>query len=331
MRELLPDLENWLNAGEKVALATVISTWGSAPRKTGSIMAVNERGEFVGSVSGGCVEGDVIQTAKEVIQSQQAKRLRFGVADETAWDVGLACGGEIDIFVQPANKNVLDQLLGRMKSDQASILSTVIAGDETALGSQNLTDGKGKVLASSDGLIALTALSNQPRIVAGQNTEVFVNPFPASPALVMVGGVHIAIALAKMAKIQNFRTVIIDPRKAFGSTTRFPEVDELIQVWPQQAYEQHPLNSSTAVASLSHDPKIDDPALIEALNSDAFYIGALGSKKTQEKRHQRLLKAGISEERLAKLHAPIGLEIGAETPEEIALAIMAQVIAAYRS
>jgi xanthine dehydrogenase accessory factor len=331
MRDLLPDLESWLNAGEKVALASVISTWGSAPRKAGSTMAINERGDFVGSVSGGCVEGAVIQAAKEAIKSQQPKRLHFGVADETAWDVGLACGGEIDIFLQPANKKVLEPLLERIKTDQASILSTVITGDETVLGSQNLTDGKGKLLASSDGLIALTELSNQPRIVAGQNTEVFVNPFPASPTLVMVGGVHIAMALAKIAKTQNFRTVIIDPRKAFGSSARFPEVDELIQLWPDQAYTQHPLTSSSAVASLSHDPKIDDPALIEALNSDAFYVGALGSKKTQEKRHQRLLKAGVSEEKLNRLHAPIGVEIGAETPEEIALAIMAQVIAAYRS
>lgn len=331
MRELLPDLENWLNTGEKVALATVISTWGSAPRKAGSTMAVNERGEFVGSVSGGCVEGAVIQTAKDVIQHQQSKRLHFGVADETAWDIGLACGGEIDIFVQPANKNILDPLLDRLKSNQPSILSTVISGDEKVLGSQNLTDGKGKLLASSDGLIALTELSNLPRIVAGQNTEVFINPFPASPTLVMIGGVHIAISLAKIAKIQNFKTVLIDPRKAFGSSARFPEVDELIQVWPKQAYEHHPLNASSAVASLSHDPKIDDPALIEALNSDAFYVGALGSKKTQEKRRQRLLKAGVSEEKLSKLHAPIGLDIGAETPEEIALAIMSQVIAAYRA
>lgn len=331
MQELLPDLEQWLNAGEKVALATVISTWGSAPRRAGSMMAVNERGDFVGSVSGGCVEGAVIQAAQEILKSQKPQRLHFGVADETAWDVGLACGGKIDIFVQPALNTIFEPLLIRLKADQASILSTVIAGEESTLGSQNLTDGKGKLLASSDGLIALTELSTHPRIVTGQNIEVFVNPITASPTLVLIGGVHIAIALAKIATTLNFKTVIVDPRKAFGTADRFPDADELIQAWPQKAFEQHPLNSSTAVASLSHDPKIDDPALIAALNSDAFYVGALGSKKTQEKRRERLLKSGISEEALANLHAPIGVEIGAETPEEIALAIMAQVIAAYRS
>jgi xanthine dehydrogenase accessory factor len=332
MRELLPDIENWLNAGEKVALATVISTWGSAPRKAGSTMAVNERGDFIGSVSGGCVEGAVIQAAKEVIKSQQPQRLHFGVADVAAWDVGLACGGEIDIFLQPAAREILQILIPRLKEDKASVLNTVIAGLAEDLGKQGLTDESGQLLAGSNGtLLPRALLRNHPTIVAASGTEVFVNPLPASPTLVIIGGVHIAIALSEFARALNFRAVVVDPRKAFGSTQRFQNVDELLQVWPQAAFEKHPLNSSTAVASLSHDPKIDDPALMAALNSNAFYVGALGSKKTQEKRRQRLLKAGVSEEKLAKLNAPIGVEIGAETPEEIALAIMAQVIAAYRS
>jgi xanthine dehydrogenase accessory factor len=331
MRELLPDLENWLKAGEQVALATVISTWGSAPRREGSMMAISERGTIVGSVSGGCVEGAVIQAAQEVLKSKRPQRLQFGVADETAWDVGLACGGKIDVFVQPAQLKVIQPLIARLNEDKASILSTVISGAKEILGSQNLADEKGKVLASSDGLIALPELATQPQIISGNNSEVFINPLGASPTLVMVGGVHIAVALADIAHTLDFRTVIVDPRRAFGTKERFPSVDELIQAWPQAAFEQHPLNRSTAVASLSHDPKIDDPALFTSLNSDAFYVGALGSKKTQEKRRQRLLKAGLNEETLAKLHAPIGVDIGAETPEEIALAIMAQVIAAYRN
>lgn len=331
MRELLPDLGNWLKSGERVALATVISTWGSAPRRAGSMMAISERGGIAGSVSGGCVEGAVVQAAQDVIKTQHPQRLQFGVADETAWDVGLACGGKIDIFVQPVQEKIIEPLLSRLKEDKGSILNTVIQGSEKALGSQELTDEKGQVLARSNGCVAAGEISTQPRIISGTDTEIFVNPLPASPTLVMIGGVHIAIALAEIAHTLDFRTVIVDPRKAFGTAERFPNVDELIQAWPQPAFEQHPLNSSTAIASLSHDPKIDDPALIAALNSDAFYVGAIGSKNTQEKRRQRLLEAGLSEENLAKLHAPIGVEIGAETPEEIALAIMAQIIAAYRS
>ncbi len=332
MRELLPDLENWLNSGERVALATVISTWGSAPRPAGSTMAISERGGIVGSVSGGCIEGAVFQAAQEVLKSQSPQRLHFGVADETAWNVGLACGGKIDIFVQPFEENIIQPLLLLLKADKSSILSTVIDGPEKSLGSQQLTDEKGKVLASSNGssLSEFSEVRNQPGIISVKDTEVFVNPLPSSPTLVMIGGVHIAIALAEIARTLDFRTVIVDPRRAFGNAERFRDVDELIQAWPQPAFQQHPLNSSTAVASLSHDPKIDDPALIAALNSDAFYVGALGSKKTQEKRRLRLLEAGLSEETLAKLHAPIGVDIGAETPEEIALSIMAQVIAAYR-
>jgi len=295
------------------------------------MMAINERGWIAGSVSGGCVEGAVIQAAKEVLKTQQPQRLHFGVADETAWDVGLACGGKIDIFVQLVQEKIIEPLLLRLKSDQSSILSTVIQGPEKSLGSQQLTDEDGEVLASSNGSIDLSSVGNQPEIISIRDTEIFVNPLSASPTLIMIGGVHIAIALTELAHTLDFRTVIIDPRKAFGTTERFPTVDELIQKWPQPAFEQHPLNSSSAVASLSHDPKIDDPALIAALNSSAFYVGALGSMKTQEKRRQRLLKAGLSDETLARLHAPIGVEIGAETPEEIALAIMAQVIAAYRS
>ena len=331
MRELLPDLENWLKARERVALAPVISTWGSAPRRAGSVMAINERGGIAGSISGGCVEGAVIQSAQEVIKTQRPQRLHFGVADETAWNVGLACGGNIDIFVQPVQEKIIQPLLSRLKADQGSILSTVIQGSEKILGTQQLADDKGQILASSNGSIALNDFGNHPKIISAKDSEIFVNPLPASPTLVVIGGVHIAIALTEIAHTLDFRTVIVDPRKTFGTAERFPNVDELIQAWPQVAFEKHALNSSTAVASLSHDPKIDDPALIAALKSDAFYVGALGSKKTQEKRRQRLLKSGLSETTLAKLHAPIGVEIGAETPEEIALAIMAQVIAAYRS
>lgn len=332
MRELLPDLENWLAKGERVALATVLSTWGSAPRLVGSTMAVSESGGLVGSVSGGCVEGAVIHAAREVIQSGKPQRLHFSVTDDTAWGVGLACGGEIELFVQPVEVDVFNELLPRLKADQNMLLSTVVKGSEGELGSQLLTDDSGKTIIANGHAPELNRQNGkEPKIIKGKTgNEIFANPLPASPTLVMIGGVHIAIALAKLAHGMNFRTVIVDPRKAFATTERFGEADKLIQAWPQAAFEEMPLNSSSAVASLSHDPKLDDPALIAALQSPAFYVGALGSKKNQERRRERLLKAGVKEKDLDRLHAPIGIEIGAETPEEIALAIMAEVVAAYR-
>ncbi|MEX2143187.1 MAG: XdhC family protein [Anaerolineales bacterium] len=332
MRELLPGLENWLKDGERVALATVISTWGSAPRRPGSVMAVSHSGGMLGSVSGGCVEGAVFQAALEVIKTQRPQRLHFGVADETAWDVGLACGGQIEVFVQPAEPSLLNPLLTRLKADQGSYLTTVISGPAEQLGAQELADEQGSPIVASHGLLNSSAASSIKHavILPQEDRELFVNPLLASPTLVIIGGVHIAVALASIARTLNFHTVIVDPRKVFASAQRFTEADELIQAWPQQAFQQLSLTSSTAVASLSHDPKIDDPALLAALASPAFYIGALGSRQTQAKRRQRLLAAGLSEDHLSRLHAPIGIEIGAETPEEIALAIMSQVIAAYR-
>ncbi len=334
MRELLPDLENWLNAGERVALATVISTWGSAPRPAGSYMAISENGALVGSVSGGCVEGAVIQAAQEVIKTQQPQRLHFGVADETAWEVGLACGGEIDIFVQPVLPALFTNLITRLRSNQDSVLATVVAGSADQLGAQVLTDVKGTRIAGGNGTMITeqdVAQNNKhATILAQTDREIFINPLGAAPTVVMIGAGHIAVALAHVAKTLNFKAVVIDPRKTFASAQRFAHADRLIQSWPQQAFQEFQLNSSTALACLSHDPKIDDPALLAALRSDAFYVGALGSQRTQAKRRQRLLEAGVSEADLAHLRAPIGLEIGAVTPEEIALAIMAEIIAAYR-
>lgn len=324
MRELLPQLEDWLKDGERVAIATVVSTWGSAPRPAGSYMAISESGELAGSVSGGCVESAVVNAAKEVLKNQKPQRLNFNVADETAWNVGLSCGGKIDIFVQPANKTVLQELLPKIKADLPVAIKTVIAGPD--LGAQSFA------IASSNGANSHNSavISAQPVINKTGDGEEFVNPIHPSPTLIMIGGVQIAEVLAKLAEEMHFRTVLIDPRKVFASNERFSHVDKVLNAWPQNSLEEFNLNSATAVTSLSHDPKIDDPALIAALNSPAFYVGALGSSRTQTARRERLSAAGISEEKLDRLHAPIGIEIGAETPEEIALAIMAQIIAKYR-
>jgi xanthine dehydrogenase accessory factor len=242
--------------------------------------------------------------------------------------VGLACGGKIDIFLQQADPQVINPLLDRIKNEQRSTLLTTVGGN--AAGTSELLDEHGAKIAGVPLSIA-AAINGKPMLVTEKDSEVFVNPLLPSPTLVMIGGVHIAVALAKLARVVEFRTIIVDPRKAFNTPERFSHVDQMVQAWPQAAFEQVKLTSATAVASLSHDPKIDDPALIAALASDAFYVGALGSTRTAALRRERLLATGVSAESLARLHAPIGLEINAKTPEEIALAIMADVIAAYRS
>ncbi|MBX3049431.1 MAG: XdhC family protein [Anaerolineales bacterium] len=329
MRELLPDLANWLADGEKIAIATVISTWGSAPRGPGSTMAITTDGKLVGSVSGGCVEGAVIEAARQVIQDGQPQRLHYDVDDETAFGVGLACGGEIDIFVERVNAEIFAALLPRLQNQQHSHLHTVVSGE--AAGTQELLDETGRPIASSNGPLGITLADGRlPQIISKGTTEVFSHPLPPAPTLVMVGGGHVAIALTHLANTLSFRSVIIDPRRLFASQERFAHADLLLQTWPNKGFEEVQLNSSTAVAALAHDPKIDDPALIAALSSDCFYVGALGSRKNQAKRRQRLLEAGLDEITVDKLHAPIGLSIGAKTPEEIALSIMAEIVAVYR-
>ncbi|HEX9596807.1 MAG TPA: XdhC family protein [Anaerolineales bacterium] len=334
MRELLPDLEQWLRAGQRVALAQVVSTWGSAPRPVGSFMAVNEAGEIAGSVSGGCVEGAVVEAALASLQRGSGELLHFGVADETAWEVGLACGGSIEVFVAPLPAEAAWAALANIKAERDVGIGTRIAGDKAALGGMFVSSNELLYSDIDDKLnpraAARLAEAPQPMRVKLGDVEFFLNPIAPSPTLVMVGGSHIAIALAQVAQVAQFRSVIVDPRRVFASKARFPGVDQLIHAWPGEAFQQAPLNRSTALATLSHDPKIDDPALIAGLESDAFYVGALGSRKTHAKRLTRLAQAGVSAGALARIHSPIGVEIGALTPEEIAVAVMAEVIGAYR-
>ncbi|KAA3647755.1 MAG: XdhC/CoxI family protein [Chloroflexi bacterium] len=340
MRELLPDIDRWLAEGKSLALATVTQTWNSAPRKVGAQMVVAQDSQISGSVSGGCVEGAVAESALEVIASGVPKRLHFGVADETAWDVGLACGGEIDIFVQPLDTSFYEFVRATLNSESPVVMGTIVEGDDAILGNSWAFNGKTRESFGSapPGVFAQleSGLATElPQLVEitqeGQSAHLFVNPIPPSPTLIIIGGVHIAIALSKLASPLGYRVIIIDPRRAFGTEERFPEAHQVIQSWPDEALENIELNSSTAVATLTHDPKIDDPALIKVLNSPAFYIGALGSRKTQAKRRQRLLDAGVEEQFIDRIHGPIGLDIGATTPEEIALSIMAEIVAIQQS
>ncbi len=340
MHDILPQLDDWLKAHRQVALATVIQTWGSSPRRPGARMAVTADGKFAGSVSGGCVERAVIEAALESLKTNQARLLHFGVSDETAWEVGLACGGSIDILVKPLDLKLFEALRSVWMDEHQAVLITVIRGTGDMLGRE--------LLVRADGLVAGTlgdewdhralklageALSQgtSTRIMLDGSVELFIETILPPPTLIAVGGVQIAIALMSLAKTLGYHTIVIDPRGSWGNTDRFPHVDQMIQNWPEEAFRKIPLTRSTAVAMLTHDPKLDDPALRIALPSLAFYVGALGSRKTQSQRRERLLQAGLSEAQLARLHTPIGLKIGADTPEEIALAIMAEIVEAHRT
>jgi xanthine dehydrogenase accessory factor len=340
MYDVLAEINRWLSSNDTVALATVINTWGSAPRGVGAKMAFTPDGKLSGSVSGGCVEGAVFDAGVRVLKTGSPELLHFGVSDETAFSVGLACGGNIEVFVKPLDADFFRLVQAEIEAGDPLAIVSIIQGPTSYTGRELLITESGHVqggLGPELDLLGQEAAragleSGQPGIVeaklaSGEDVRIFVDVITPPPLLVMVGGVHIAIALASLAKTLGFRTVVIDPRRAFGSQERFPHVDHLIQDWPQEAFDEVTLTRSTAVAMLTHDPKIDDPALKIVLDSPAFYIGALGSRKTHEKRRQRLLDEGVAAEKLARLHAPIGLELGGRTPEEIALAIMAEIVA----
>ncbi|MCC6453563.1 MAG: XdhC family protein [Caldilineaceae bacterium] len=342
MEEVLADLQRWRKQGETVALATVVQTWGSSPRKAGAKMAITAGGQLAGSVSGGCVEGAVAEEAFAVLKSGEPKLLHFGIADETSWEVGLACGGNIDIFVEPLDRTLFEAVAGLIADRRAGAVVTVIAGPSALLGRKLLVEsGRGGWLGSIDDAVdaaaaelaheAIQAGKGTQVTLADQGIELFIDTLLPPPTLVMIGGVHIAIVLATLAKTQGYRTVIVDPRHAFGNVERFPHVDQLLRAWPEDAFAQLPPNRNMAVALLTHDPKIDDPALKRVLRSPVFYIGALGSRKTHHARVERLRAEGFQDHEIERIHAPIGLRIDAQTPEEIALAVMAEIVKVRRS
>lgn len=337
-------VRGWLEQDRVVALATVLKTWGSAPRKAGAKMAITGHGEMAGSVSGGCVEGAVVERALNVLSENRPVVLEYGVTDETAWDVGLACGGQIEILVEPLPRNHYDLLSGALR-DQAPAASLVISSGPTGMLGRRLSlrlddhapdvsDFDEDIAEKLRPLVREGAAWSSPRSsevqVGGSVLEAFIEPVPLKPELIMIGGVHIAVALADLAKVIGYATTVIDPRRSFGSPERFTHADRLIQAWPQDALAELGIGAQCAIAVLTHDPKIDDPALLIALRSPAFYVGALGSTRTQKKRRSRLKEAGLSDGELDRLHGPIGLDIGAQDPQEIALSIMAEIVAARR-
>ena len=341
MRELLPDIKSWRSDGKRIALATVVRAWGSAPRPLGSAMAISSAGEISGSVSGGCVEGAVAEEAQQVLASNQARLVEYGVSNETAWSVGLSCGGRIEIFIEPipdpAPDVVFTLLTDRLASEMVSVRAIVVAGP--AAGRQLLI-GDGQILAGSVGSPALDARILDRAAAGGghsserlelteddQANDVFLELHLPRPKLLIVGAVHVAIHLVALGRRLGYATVVIDPRTAFATPERFADADVLSNQWPQEALAEEPLHETTCFVFLSHDLKIDLPGLEIALRSPALYVGALGSRKTHAKRVAALEELGFSPQEIDRISAPIGFDLGGRRAEEIALAIMAEIVA----
>ena len=340
MNEVIAQIRRWQAENQTVALATVVQTWGSAPRKAGAKLAITADGRMAGSVSGGCVEGAVAEEAFAALESGSARLLTFGVADETAWEVGLACGGTIRVFVEPLERQIFPKVDGLLAAKESAAIATVVAGPQTLMGRKLLLDSRGARTGSIDAAIdanlaaimetARRSGASQRLELESPKVEIFIDVLLPPSALIIVGAVHIGGALTSLARTLGYRTVVIDPRQAFASAERFPHADQLIATWPQDAFPTLTLTENTAVALLTHDPKIDDPALEFVLNSPVFYIGALGSRKTHASRLARLQSAGFDAEQIARIHGPIGLDINAQNAEEIALSIMAEIVAVRR-
>jgi xanthine dehydrogenase accessory factor len=316
------DAERWLAEGRGVALATVLSTWGSAPRQPGSQMAIRDDGAFTGSVSAGCVEGAVVEAALAALADGTLKRLHYGVEDATAWAAGLTCGGRIEILVEPlvgtaARTSVAAVNASRRRKVPVVCGTDLVTGDCRVIDPQ---DDDGPLTAEA----RTAARTDRSREVLCEGVVWFLAVANPPVGLVLVGAVHIAQALARIAVPLGYAVRIIDPRQGFASEEHFPGLS-LSHDYPDEALARSPLTSRSAIVALAHDPKIDDPALIAALQSPAFYIGALGSQKTQSARRERLKAAGFGD--LARLHGPVGLAIGSQMPEEIAVSIVAEIIA----
>ena len=324
----LASATQWIRDHRKVALATVTRTWGSAPRPAGSQMAVREDGAFTGSVSGGCVEGSVIGEAQAALADGKARNLKFGVSNEDAWAVGLACGGTIEVHVAPVLAPPQQEMIAALKAARDTQRAVVLATD-LASGESRLVYPSDQTTGALADIARVRARQDESGTVDADGRSWFLTVFNPPLDLAIIGAVHIAQPLARMAVLADYAVRIIDPRTAFATAERFPGV-ALSHDWPDEALRAAPLTPRSAIVALTHDPKLDDPALVAALRSPAFYIGALGSKSTHARRRERLGAHGFTDAELARIHGPIGLNIAARSPAEIAVAVLAEITATLR-
>lgn len=335
MFDILDTVDKWLTEGKQIALGTVVETWGSSPRQAGAKIAITSEMAMIGSVSGGCVETAVVQEALDSLGDGKPRLLHYGISDDTAWSVGLACGGKMSVFVEPLDKNWWTAATEAARQNRAAITVTVIDGE--AAGQKILLDSAHGIVYQNDQMSSelYSSLSNalqstlerrRPEHTRIADLDVLIDVHRPYPRLVIIGGAHVAMALKDFANLLGYRVYLIDPRSAFATPERFPDVVSVSNEYPDRALTEMGLDADTYIAVLTHDPKIDDPALRTALPSPAAYVGVLSSKRSHEQRIERLTKGGLDPALLDRIHTPIGLDLGAKSPEEIALSIMAEIV-----
>jgi xanthine dehydrogenase accessory factor len=309
VREILETVDRWTEEGLRAATATLIRTERSSPREPGAMMAVSERGDVAGSLTGGCVEPALYEEARGVLAGEPARLATYGIADEDAFEAGLPCGGTVHVFLAEADRELIGQVVAAVRRDEPVALAVTVSGPE--VGAQKLVPLDGRTEPELEG-------------------DVFVLPLLPRPRMYVFGALDHAAAVARVGSLLGYHVTVCDARSRFLTRERFPEADELVEGWPDEFLRIAPVDSRTAICVLTHDHKFDVPVLHVALASEAGYIGALGAKKTNAERAERLGAEGVTEEQLARLHAPIGLDIGARTPEEVAVAVAAEIVALRR-
>jgi xanthine dehydrogenase accessory factor len=329
MKDVLAEITRWKERGDEIALATVVGVKRSAPRAPGAKMAVNANGEIAGGVSGGCVEGAVVEIAEGVMRGDAPQLVHFGIADSEAWDVGLPCGGEIDVWVQRYESGRLEEV-ARHGGRAAEV--TMLDGD--GLGSKLVVEadgGRSGSLGSPERDDEAVRLASELlwTDTSERRGDLFVDVVAPAPRLILFGAVDIAAPLCSLARIAGWRPYVVDPRARFATPERFPDAQEVVASWPEEAFARlGGIDPATSIVVLTHDPKLDDAALTVALRSPAAFVGAMGSRRAQAARRERLLAAGMDEEELERLSAPVGLDLGAVGREETALSILSEVVAA---
>jgi xanthine dehydrogenase accessory factor len=310
VRDILDTLERWTAEGLRVATATLVGTERSAPREPGAALAVSERGDVAGSLTGGCVEPALYEEARSVLAGGQPHLATYGIEDEDAFEVGLPCGGTVHVFIAETDRDLIRDLASAIRLEEPVALALTVSGPE--VGAQRIVPPEGRTKPALE-------------------DEVFVLPLLPPPRMYVFGAVEHAAAVARIGSFLGYHVTVCDARSRFLTRERFPEADELVIAWPDEFLRSAPVDEQTAICVLTHDHKFDIPLLQAALAGPAAYVGALGAKRTNAERLERLRAAGVSEEDLARIHAPIGLDIGARTPEEVAVAVAAEIVALSRS
>ncbi len=332
MRDVVTHLDVWAAAGQRGATATVVAVKRSAPRPPGAKMAVAADGTVQGMVSGGCVEGAVVLAAEEVLEGAPPRLLHFGIADEDAWEVGLPCGGEIGVWVDRVEGEAMERFAALARGGGRGALVTRLDSAQKLLveedGTRAGTLGTPELDAAAAAAAAELMWAEQSAQREVEGVPLFVDATAPPPRLLIVGAVDLAAALCRVARVMGWEPSVADPRARFATAGRFPDAEHVVAAWPEKAFAQlEAINRSTAIAILTHDPKIDDPALEIALRSEAGYVGAIGSRRMQAERRARLLGRGLTEAELERMAAPIGLDLGALTVEETALSVIAEIVA----